>query len=636
MVKIRAALALVVLGLFPFVVIALLVAVVAAARWAFVTGSNLAGSKILLYLGLPLLFAVFIAVRDVARARPTPSSLPELKREAHPALWREVDALADGLNTPSPSRIVLAPEVNAAVREVRAEREMTIGLPLLVGLTVAQLRAVLGHELGHYGAGHTRLLRLTYRATDILLGTVRNSSGVLRWVLTPYAGAYLFLAAAANRAQEDQADAYAARVAGPRVAADAMRRVIALDAAWDALISEYLPLAEMAGRRPRLSEGLQDLLRARAQEIEEFVTWTETSLAPSAGDSHPPLGQRIARFEALAATSGREGPSSGEEGRLSGWTLLSGGWRSVSEMEQQLLQDRTDDASWPEVVRLAGAEVCALTAGELVRAAQETAAARPTLSGFLDALEAGSGSRLVAPLVNPALSAGDRPDAERSVLTELLSAVVVDSLIATGRAHHRIDWSALWEVVVTTSDGEERLDAEALVRDAVTSPSAVPALRTRLLALGAAFEHTTAPTAAGEPEPVGLISRARDKRAEEKTRKVIDILVCDSGLLVVPSPRRPMLSGALRELSGKSVIHRADELVSVSHAERVRTPGARWIDTDNIRAARLKRRPWGWTLRIRLVDDEELVMRSTHETGDHGAAYEGLGELFGSRMGAPL
>ena len=635
MVKVRAALALVVLALFPVLVVALLAATVAAALWAFVY-SGVAGTKILLYLAVPLVLAVVFAVRDVARARPEPSALPEITRPEHPAVWAEVDALASGLGTPAPSRIVVAPVVNAGVREVRGEREMTIGLPLLVALTVPELRSVLGHELGHYGAGHTRLLRLTYRATDALLGTVRNSSGLLRWVLARYARVYLAVAASANRAQEEEADAYSSRVAGPHVAADALRMVAALDHAWNSLASEYLPLAGPARRRPRVCEGLQELLRARARQLEDVVTLAETITAPSPGDSHPPLGQRVAAFGALAAAS----PAPAHGGQDIGepaWTLLSGEWRAVEVLERKLLDDPDPEASWPDLVRLAGAEVCARTAGHLVRAAQLTGVARPTLAGFLDALEAGARSRLTAPLVNPALPTDEQSEAGRIVLTDLLAATVVDSLVTAGRAHHRLDWNGPWQVVLDTDAGEEPLDAEGIVSAAVADPSAVPALRARLQELGAPLDHASEVTHATDPEPVGLITRARDRRARATGRKVIDVLVCDTGLLVVPSPRTSVLGSGIRHAVGgpdSTARRRAEELVAVPHAERVRAHGARWIDTDDIRAARLTRRPWGWTLRIRLTGREELVMRSSSDTSDHGPAYHGLGALLGARMDA--
>jgi Zn-dependent protease with chaperone function len=87
-----------------------------------------------------------------------------------PVLWREVTGLAKWVGTAPPDEIRLVPDVNAGVSEdtrllgLRAvRRHMYIGLPLLATLTVAEMRSVLGHELGHYSGSHTRLGAPTYR-----------------------------------------------------------------------------------------------------------------------------------------------------------------------------------------------------------------------------------------------------------------------------------------------------------------------------------------------------------------------------------------------------------------------------------------------------------------------------------------
>ncbi len=79
MTKLRAALALLTLALFPVVVLALLAGLVLlGVKVAEVSGT--AGVKIIGWLALPLVFAVGYAVRDVLRARPEPLAGPELSR----------------------------------------------------------------------------------------------------------------------------------------------------------------------------------------------------------------------------------------------------------------------------------------------------------------------------------------------------------------------------------------------------------------------------------------------------------------------------------------------------------------------------------------------------------------------------
>jgi Zn-dependent protease with chaperone function len=86
-----------------------------------------------------------------------------------PRLWHEVRELAGFAATRPPDEIQLVAAANAGVAEetsllglVGGTRKMSLGAPLLVGLSREQLRAVLAHELGHYSGRHTALDALTY------------------------------------------------------------------------------------------------------------------------------------------------------------------------------------------------------------------------------------------------------------------------------------------------------------------------------------------------------------------------------------------------------------------------------------------------------------------------------------------
>ncbi|WP_229898985.1 M48 family metallopeptidase, partial [Streptomyces capoamus] len=87
-----------------------------------------------------------------------------------PRLWALVRELAAAAGTRAPDRILLTGEVNAAVSEnprllglFAGRRTLHLGVPLLIGLTEAQLRSVLAHEFGHFTGGDTRLSVLVVR-----------------------------------------------------------------------------------------------------------------------------------------------------------------------------------------------------------------------------------------------------------------------------------------------------------------------------------------------------------------------------------------------------------------------------------------------------------------------------------------
>jgi Zn-dependent protease with chaperone function len=157
--------------------------------------------------------ALVIALVRVIRAKPTPMPGLPLSESEAPELWRTVRELAEVANTRVPDEILLIPMVNAAVTEdarmlglVGGRRRLYVGVPLLQALTVAQLRSVLAHELGHYSRNHTRLGEVAYRGREAIVGTVGQLDGnIVGLLLKQYAKVYMLVAAAVSRRQELEA-----------------------------------------------------------------------------------------------------------------------------------------------------------------------------------------------------------------------------------------------------------------------------------------------------------------------------------------------------------------------------------------------------------------------------------------------
>src|SRR5690348_1524500 len=113
------------------------------------------GAAKLSYLTVVIAIGVVVAFWRVIRTRPAmPPGLPVVA-DAAPQVWQMVGDLAAQARTRAPERIMLVPEVNAAVVEdakalglVGGQRRLYLGVPLLQGLTVGQLRSVVAHELG--------------------------------------------------------------------------------------------------------------------------------------------------------------------------------------------------------------------------------------------------------------------------------------------------------------------------------------------------------------------------------------------------------------------------------------------------------------------------------------------------------
>jgi Zn-dependent protease with chaperone function len=271
----------------------------------------LLGGKIGL-LALPVLWALGSAVLATVRGlrQPVPPAGPRLGRREHPELWAELDHLATELGQPPLESVEVSLRVNASI-DVRS-RAVEIGLPILVGMNRSELRAVLAHELGHAVGGH----RAAYTAEEVLARLAgATDRPVLRRLARAYHRGYGLVAGSILRDHERQADDVSARLAGPRVAGDALATSCLIDAAWDRLVEEYLIFADGAKARPSAVTGLHALLTAGPPELREEAK--ARILRPASRyDSHPATHERIARLYAMPEA----GPA-GYDDRPA-WTLL--------------------------------------------------------------------------------------------------------------------------------------------------------------------------------------------------------------------------------------------------------------------------------------------------------------------------
>lgn len=178
---------------------------------------------------VPAVGAVFWGLATVSRPSFTLAESVALSEQDAPRLWRLTDELARTLGTEAPSEIHLTAEVNAAVTEeswllglVAGRRRLYLGLPLLLGMTEDELRAVLGHELGHYAALDTRLAAVVHRGSQSLhqltaklelLGRASSYTRTFAWVVRKVFAGYTLcfdlVTLAMARQQERAADARA-------------------------------------------------------------------------------------------------------------------------------------------------------------------------------------------------------------------------------------------------------------------------------------------------------------------------------------------------------------------------------------------------------------------------------------------
>ncbi|MEU5199201.1 M48 family metallopeptidase [Streptomyces scabiei] len=463
-----------------------------------------AGADYLLYLHAPSAVAAKLYVVSVLLAIPLVRGLFMLRTpkgedppglavtEAdEPGLWRAVRELADAVGTRAPSRIVLTADVNAAVCEdarllgLRAgPRHLYLGIPLAQGLTEAQLRAVLAHELGHYSHADTRLAAITARGRAQVLRTIGHfeeradrtagrerarlekknaraaakgkktkeidtaGAGItyraMAWIYTCYARLYIRATLTDARRQEYAADAAAARITGRDATASALREIPALDAAFGFYMNSYATLGAEARLLPPRGEffgGHGRMLSARQLELAGLRAELPTEPA-SPYDSHPPIADRVARIEALPADGRADeapGPALG---------LLADPDRTLAALEDAVLAEdvlrfrRTGD--WQELLDGAMAVNFASLDTALHRALAMYTQGPPSLAALLKVIDDGQLWQLARrlPLSDQAAEARGRAFREfaRPALTDGLQGMVLAEL----SAHSRLSWEFSW------------------------------------------------------------------------------------------------------------------------------------------------------------------------------------------------
>ncbi|HEX4816171.1 MAG TPA: M48 family metallopeptidase [Nonomuraea sp.] len=397
-------------------------------------------------------------------------------REHEPVLWETVEDLARQVRTAPPDEIRLVAEVNAAVSEdtrwlgLRAtRRRMYIGLPLLQTLTVDELRAVLGHELGHYSGAHTRLGAPVYRGRVALVATVQGLGGhpFFRRLFAWYARLYLRVSQAVSRTQELEADVFAVAIGGRQSMAGALRKTLHTALGWDLYVNGYLSLTGAGGVRPAdVFGGFHAMMSdpARQAEIAELAAEPQRV---SPYDSHPSLAERLAAIEHLPEPQHVPDPRSA-------LTLLRDANVTVRAVEHAMWTPEAlaglRPVAWEELVAAgmyAGRNADALH--DLAVAGQRVMGpAVPYLDAAFEAIARGRQAELEAQLRELGWSPSETLLA--GVLGQALEAV----LIQHGEARWTLSWSGPARLLF--DDGEEVALAEYAAQVAA-NPDAVPGLR---------------------------------------------------------------------------------------------------------------------------------------------------------------
>ena len=265
---------------------------------------------------------------------------PRLTPDRHPRLFAALREIAGRTGQEMPDEVYLLIDANAWVTQrggvmgFRSRRVMGLGLPLMQALSVAQMKAVIAHEFGHFHGGDTKLGPWVYKTRAAILRTVHGLASLRTLVgklFEWYARMFLRITHAVSRAQEHAADALAARVVGSRALAEGLEAVHGAAEAFQPYWRDEVSFVLDAGRLPALGAGFETFLGSEvvSRTIRTLLENELTSESQDPYDTHPPLKERLAAVRNAAAA---EPPASAADDARA-VSLLD----DVSALERELL-----------------------------------------------------------------------------------------------------------------------------------------------------------------------------------------------------------------------------------------------------------------------------------------------------------
>jgi Zn-dependent protease with chaperone function len=494
----------------------LAVALVAGLGWlAFeaVTGPGTAaiGGKLGLVTGV-VAVAVLRAAFVVERRGQDAQDGVLVSRQDEPELWALIDEVSAELGVPAPDDLRLVEDVNAFVHQdtrllglVGGRRHMGIGLPLLHVLTVDQLRGVIGHELGHYAGGDTRVSALVHRAGATIARTSQHlgPQSHLGGLFAAYARLYSRVSLRVRRRQELRADAGSVRVVGREAHVRALVEVRAAAAAWDFFVSRYVVPLWQAGAAPRdLYAGYRRLLDepTRQSQLDEVRASATQSEPDDPYDSHPSLAARVQHVGQLPD---RDAPGDDRPARTLLRDAPAAERQVTDELNSRVLGALPQDRYRLDVELLDPDPYTADLLAPVAALARATAAVDGLegpggLDRTLALLEAGRDEELVIALTGDRRDLGQ--DARRDDLRRLVLGPAVLSaecaLAAEGHGDWQVDWASPLHFV--NARGEDFELARAV--EQALDEHGVPGLRAALTKAGVPLDAQALPEVDDVPD----------------------------------------------------------------------------------------------------------------------------------------
>ncbi|HSP17534.1 MAG TPA: M48 family metalloprotease [Thermoanaerobaculia bacterium] len=273
-----------------------------------------------LVIGVVIIVGVTVTsmVKSLFARRPDEEPGMKLDLVRQPRLRLLLDDVAKRIRTRAVDHVYLTPGTEVAVMQRgkgRRERCLILGIAAIDGMKVRPLKAVLGHEYGHFsnrdtaGGAFALAVRSSLHATAYGLAT----GGAAAWFnpawlfVNGFNRVFLRISEGASRLQEVLADRWAVFAYGADAFEQGLRHVIESSVRFDAhvgatlkeVVNQKLPLANLYTYRPAERAEEADVAKAVDEALNRKT---------SAYDSHPPAAERFVLARALPQRSRRVEP----------------------------------------------------------------------------------------------------------------------------------------------------------------------------------------------------------------------------------------------------------------------------------------------------------------------------------------
>jgi len=136
-------------------------------------------------IGFGVMFTYFLVKFIFAVSKPNTGSSIQIEPGDQPELYFFIKRLTAETQTNFPNKIVVAPDVNAAVfynssfwsMFFPVRKNLMIGLGLVNSLTVSEFKAVLAHEFGHFSQRSMKLGSFVYNVNRVIYNMLYDNEG---------------------------------------------------------------------------------------------------------------------------------------------------------------------------------------------------------------------------------------------------------------------------------------------------------------------------------------------------------------------------------------------------------------------------------------------------------------------------